>query len=371
MRISGSVPAEPWIVDETFGPWRVEGFLAEGGMARLWRVRNTISGELGALKVSRSRDPDLLARAAREGRIQSAIRHPNVLGAMDVVEVEGTPGIVLQLVEGGLTLEAELRRSPLAGATLERAVNGVLDGVEAAHKAGFIHRDLKPANVLLAPAVLGPAGEGEGWTPKIADFGLARPEFEPPEAKLTRAGYILGSAAYMAPEQARDAGSVDARADLWSLGCLIYEMVSGRMAFDGATVDEVLLNVTKARYAPLDAVVPGVEARWQVAVEACLHVNPEMRVPDVARLRAIIRGEQRWVSEGGGARRGSIPGVASPMRAGRSSGPRSTPSPAPASETFVGEGKPAKAPGPGGKVMVGVGCLLAVVGTLIWWLARA
>lgn len=355
--------SEPWLVERSFGPWRVEGFLAEGGMARLWRVRNARNGEVGALKVSRSRDPDLLARAAREGRIQAAIQHPNVLGAVDVVDVEGTPGIVLQLVEGGLTLEAELRRSPLSGAALERAVNGVLDGVEAAHKAGFIHRDLKPANVLLAP-------EGEGWTPRIADFGLARPEFEPPEAKLTRAGYILGSAAYMAPEQARDAGSVDARADIWSLGCLIYEMVSGRMAFDGATVDEVLLNVTKARYAPLDAVVPGVEARWQVAVEACLHVNPEMRVPDVATLRAIIRGEQRWVSEGGGARRGSIPGVASPMRAGRSSGPRSTPAPAPASETFVGEGASGEKHTLTGKVLIVAGAVLVIAGAGLWWLAQ-
>jgi serine/threonine-protein kinase len=309
----------------------VEAFLAEGGMARLWRVRHVESGVPGALKVSRSREPELLARVAREGRIQRAIRHPNVLAALDVVEVEGTPGLVLQLVEGGLTLETELQRGRLTGEALERAVLGLLDGVEAAHRAGYIHRDLKPANVLLAEAP-------GGWAPRVADFGLARPEFEPPEAKMTRAGFILGSAAYMAPEQARDAGSVDARADVWSLGVMIYEMVAGVPPFSGATLEEVLTQVSRARFRPLDSLVPDVAARWQVAVEACLHVDPEMRAPDVATLRTIVLGQRGWVSEGGGARRRSLPGVAAPrLPARRAPTPAPIPpgSPSrPGSETF-------------------------------------
>ena len=306
------------------GPWQVEGFLAEGGMARLWRVRHS-DGRIGALKVSRSRDPDLLARAAREGRLQAALVHPNIVRALDVIDVDGTPGIVLELVEGGHTLEAELRAGSLPPERLERLVAGLLDGVEAAHRAGVIHRDLKPANVLLE------AGAGEVWVPRLCDFGLARPEFEPPDAKMTRAGFILGSAAYMAPEQARDAGSVDARADIWSLGAMLYEMVAGVPAFEGDTLEQVLLRVTRAHYRPLDAVRPGVPARWEVAVEACLHVDPAMRVPDVATLREVWAGRTKWVSEGGGARRRSIPGVASPVV---SHPPRSN------AETFVAEGEP-------------------------------
>ncbi len=351
---------ESLLDNRCFGVWKVEGFLAEGGMARVWRVRHTETGVLGALKVSRSRDPELLARAAREGRIQSLVRHPNVLAALDIVEVDGTPGIVLEFLEGGLTLDTELERGRMVGSRLDAAVNAVLDGVEAAHRAGYIHRDLKPANVLLAQ-------RGEEWVPQIADFGLARPEFEPPETKLTRAGYILGSAAYMAPEQARDAGSVDARADIWSLGCVIYEMVTGEPAFGGDSIDEVLINAGHARFRPLDSHVPDVEARWQVGVEACLHVDPEMRAPDVATLRAILRGERRWVSEGGGARGRSNPGAPSPMRQRtRKMGDRS------GSETFVGDDEPEQSaatvrPGPSRMLLVGGGVLAGLAVSALWW----
>ncbi len=329
----------PWLVARSFGPWRVEALLAEGGMATIWAVRHLETDAAAALKVSRSRDPELLARVTREGQIQRALRHPNVLGVLDEVEVEGVPGLVLELVEGGLTLEHHLAEGPLAPAELDALVAGLLDGVEVAHRAGFIHRDLKPANVLLQRSA-------RGWTPRVADFGLARPEFEPPDAKLTRAGFILGSAAYMAPEQARDAGSVDARADLWSLGAMIYEMVGGVPPFSGETVEEVLQHVTRARFRPLDSVVPDVAARWQVAVEACLHVDPTMRVPDVATLREVIAGRTRWVSLTGGAGRTSLPGVAAP----RASPARKTPIPEPistsgarpAAETFAHDTEPEK-----------------------------
>lgn len=327
----------PWLVARSFGPWRVEALLAEGGMATIWAVRHLETDAAAALKVSRSRDPELLARVTREGQIQRALRHANVLGVLDEVEVDGVPGLVLELVEGGLTLEHRLGEGPLAPGELDSLVAGLLDGVEAAHRAGFIHRDLKPANVLLQRSAT-------GWTPRVADFGLARPEFEPPDAKLTRAGFILGSAAYMAPEQARDAGSVDARADLWSLGAMIYEMVGGEPPFAGDTVEEVLQHVTRARFRPLDSIVPDVAARWQVAVEACLHVDPTMRVPDVATLREVVAGRTRWVSLTGGAGRTSLPGLAAP----RGSPARKTPIPEPisssgarpAAETFAHDTEP-------------------------------
>ncbi len=295
---------------QSFGTWEVTAFLAEGGMARVWHVQNRVDGRSAALKVSRSREPDLLARAAREARIQSSLVHPNIVAAIDVVDVQGTPGIVLELVPGGLTLDALLVRGGLSGEVLERLVHGLLDGVEAAHQSGFIHRDLKPANVLLSES-------HEGLVPRLADFGLARPEFEPPDARMTRMGMILGSAAYMAPEQARDAGSVDARADVWSLGVMLYEMVAGVPPFTGSTLEALLDDVTHARYRPLDAVVPRVEPRWSIAVEGCLQVDPERRIPDLATLRAVLKREKRWASggsgstsrPGGGARRPSRPPV--------------------------------------------------------------
>ncbi len=360
--------AEPWLVGQQFGTWEVTGFLADGGMARVWRVRNCHDNSEGALKVPRSRDPDLLARAAREGRIQSALAHPNVLRAIDAVDVDGAPGIVLELVEGGLTLESELARGPMAGAALDRMVHALLDGVEAAHKAGYIHRDLKPANVLLSVAP-------EGLVPRLADFGLARPEFEPAEGKMTRTGTILGSAAYMAPEQARDAGSVDARADIWSLGVMIYELVAGSLPFGGESIEEVLQNGARARYLPLDAVVPGVEARWCVAIEGCLHVDPAMRVPDVATLRAILRGERKWLGESGSARGRSIPGVASPL--GRRTGGRSSGSGRSGADATMAVRSVVK-PAPAGaadrrkwRMLAALCAVIAVVSVLLWRFAIA
>jgi serine/threonine-protein kinase len=313
--------AEAWLVGERFGAWQVTAFLAEGGMARVWQVRHGVDGREGALKVPRSRDPDLLARAAREGRIQSGLAHPNLLAALDIVDVGGAPGIVLELVPGGLTLERALAMGPLEGEVLERLLHGLLDGVEAAHRAGFIHRDLKPANVLLSES----AG---GMVPRVADFGLARPEFEPPESRMTRMGVIMGSAAYMAPEQARDAGSVDARADVWSLGVMLYEMLTGVQPFVGDTLEALLADVSRARYRPLDAARPGVDPHWNVAVEGCLQVDPARRIPDVPTLRAVIRREQPWV--GGGSGRRTPASV-------RSSAPSRRRFQAPAAATFTTE----------------------------------
>ncbi len=332
---------EQWLVGRRFGDWEVTAFLADGGMARVWRVQHRGDGRDAALKVSRSRDPELLARAAREARIQAQLVHPNVLTALGEVEVDGSPGILLELVPGGLTLDRLLASGPPSGEVLERLLHGLLDGVAAAHAAGFIHRDIKPANVLLSESEA-------GLVPRLADFGLARPEFEPPEARMTRMGVILGSAAYMAPEQARDAGSVDARADVWSLGALIYELVSGRAPFEADTLEALLDDVSHARYRPLDAVAPDLEPRWAVAVEGCLQVDPARRIPDVATLRAVLRREVRWASGGSGST--SKPGAAAP---------RSLPPSRPAAETF------APLPAPTRRNPVVVAMAIMLVGALV------
>ncbi|MSQ03976.1 MAG: hypothetical protein EXR71_19160 [Myxococcales bacterium] len=128
-------------------------FLAEGGMARVWEVRHVETEATGALKVCRSRDPDMMARAAREGRIQRALRHPNILAALDIVDVDGIPGIVLELIPGGATLESELRAGPLRGALLDRAVVGVLDGVEASHRGPWLAALVGSVAVAVAVAV--------------------------------------------------------------------------------------------------------------------------------------------------------------------------------------------------------------------------
>jgi len=339
-----------WLVDRRLGEWTVEAFLAEGGMSTVWRVKNARDGSPGAMKVPLGRDPDLLARAAREGRIQATIQHPNMLRCLDIVDVDGRPGVVLELVEGGETLDNRLRAGALPPEEAERIFLGVLDGIEAAHARGYIHRDIKPSNVLL----------GADGVPRVADFGLGRPEHELPTEKLTRQGYILGSAAYMAPEQARDAGSVNAKADLWSLGCLLYELLSRVPAFPGHRVDEVLAAVMQGRYRPLDAVLPGVDGRFVVAVDACLSVDPRARVDDVATLRRILARQQRWVS--GGGRAHGPAGIASREEAAAD---RARRAPVPTNTTFVSEPPPA---GRGfSTASLGIAGVLLLLGAL--WLA--
>lgn len=282
-----SSDAEDWLVGRRFGGWVVDAFLARGGMASVWLVRHERLGVEAVLKVPLSRDGEMLARARREGLIQSALLHPNIVRALDIVDADGRPGIVLERIEGGMALDGLLQHGPLPAANADRLFEGVLAGVEAAHHAGYIHRDLKPGNVLLS-------GEAGFYQPRLADFGLARLEHEPLNAKLTRAGYILGSASYMAPEQARDAGMVDAAADIWSLGCILYELWSGASAFPGKTIEHILVNVCAARYAPLDAVAPSAPARVLVAVDACLRVSAAERPRTVNELREVWSGVRRW-----------------------------------------------------------------------------
>lgn len=293
-------PRDEWLTGRQVGPWRIGAFLARGGMASVWLAEHQRGGIDAVIKVPLGTDADSLARASREGTIQSALHHPNVVRALDLVDVEGRPGIVLERIGGGLALDGFLRAGPMTEVDRTAIYRGVVAGVEAAHSAGYIHRDLKPGNVLLL-------GDPGAFVAKLADFGLARLEHEPTGQKLTRAGYILGSAAYMAPEQARDAGGVDARADTWSVGCILYELWAGVPAFPGDRVDEVLANVVAGRYTPLDVVVPEVPARVLLAVEACLQVDPEQRPRDASELREILDGNKKWVAGAGSARRPSLP----------------------------------------------------------------
>ena len=288
--------ADEWLVGRRYGGWQVDGFLARGGMATVWLVHRERDAIDAVLKVPLGRDEDFLARAAREGRIQSALVHPNVVRALDVVDADGRPGIVLERIGGGLALDGLLRAGRLSETDADAIFAGLLDGVEAAHQAGYIHRDLKPGNVLLA-------GDRGTYQAKLADFGLARPEHETSGIKLTRAGYIMGSAAYMAPEQARDAATVDASADIWSLGCILYELWTGAPTFPGVRIDDVLVNVCAGRFKPLDTHGTPIPARVTVAVEACLCVTATERPATVAELRELWKGERRWAAGGAPARR--------------------------------------------------------------------
>jgi hypothetical protein len=259
--------------------YEVLGELGRGAMANVYVVRHRELGTVHALKVLQLPTPAIRDRLRAEGQIQGALRHPNVVSVTDLVEVDGSPGLVMELVRGP-SLDRLLReaRPDLAHA---RALGAqILLGVQAAHRAGRVHRDLKPANVLIDV-------DDGAVSAKVADFGLAKvlaPDDQGTTA--TRTGSTLGTPAYMAPEQVRDARSVDERADVFSLGALLYELLTGERAFPGGDVMTVFDAIRDGRVRPIEELRPEVPPALAAAVVRALAPDREARTPSVDALLA-------------------------------------------------------------------------------------
>jgi len=224
------------------GHYRIVAMLGRGGMGVVYRAKDTQLGREVAIKVlpdSLAQDPDRLARFNREAKLLASLNHPNI-GHIYGVESQA---LVMELVEGE-TLGSLTKSGPLPLKTALNYARQIAEALEAAHEKGIIHRDLKPANIMVTPA----------GVVKVLDFGLAKAEepvaasdpAESPTATLspTRSGVILGTAAYMSPEQARG-DTVDKRTDIWAFGVVLYEMVTGRRAFPGETVTDILAGILR------------------------------------------------------------------------------------------------------------------------------
>jgi eukaryotic-like serine/threonine-protein kinase len=222
------------------GNFEIVELLGQGGMGVVYRARDTKLGREVAIKVlldTLAQDPDRLARFNREAKLLASLNHPNI-GHIYGVESQA---LVMELVEGE-TIGSLIKSGPLPIRTALKYARQISEALEAAHKKGIIHRDLKPANIMVTPAGL----------VKVLDFGLAKAEeavaasdpAESPTAMLssTRSGVILGTAAYMSPEQARG-DTVDKRTDIWAFGVVLYEMLTGRRAFSGETVTDILAGI--------------------------------------------------------------------------------------------------------------------------------
>src|SRR5450759_661224 len=219
---------------ERLGPYEIRAALGAGGMGEVWRAYDTRLGREVAIKVSAERFSD---RFEREARSVAALNHPNICTLHDV----GPNYLVMELVEGP-TLADRITQGPIP---LEEALpiaRQIAEALEAAHEKGIVHRDLKPANIKIRP----------DGTVKVLDFGLAQAMAAAADSdssptvtlSATAAGVILGTAAYMSPEQARGK-PVDKRADIWSFGVVLYEMLSGKRLFEGETISDVLAAVLK------------------------------------------------------------------------------------------------------------------------------
>ena len=272
------------------GHYNVTALLGEGGMGQVWQATDTQLGRQVALKIlpdAFASDPDRLARFKREAQILASLNHPNIAAIYGIEEAEGTRALVLELVEGP-TLADRISKGPIPLDEALPIAKQIAEALEAAHEAGVIHRDLKPANIKVR----------EDGTVKVLDFGLAKAlapssEGDPSEsptltAAATEMGVIMGTAAYMAPEQAKGK-VVDKRADVWAFGAVLFEMLTGRRAFDGDSVSEVTAEVLKSE--PNFSALPhDLSPSVATYLRRCLEKDPRHRVHDAADVRLALEG---------------------------------------------------------------------------------
>jgi len=264
--------------------FRVERVLGTGGQAIVYEVRHTQLGGVHALKVLTNSSRSVRERLLREGQAQSSLGHINIVGVTDIVDVHGSPGLIMDYVEGP-TLEEYLLQNRLDLDAVDALARGLLEGIKAAHAQGVIHRDLKPANVLLDAT-------GRRLVPKITDFGIAKvlSEDGAVASSHTKTGSTMGTPAYMSPEQIRDAKTVDARADVYSVGAILYEMVTGQRVFPGDDVLKIFAAVAANQYVPPRELVPNLPTRMEDAIVGSLVPDRERRISTCDDLLAIWLG---------------------------------------------------------------------------------
>ena len=286
--------------------YRLAERIGEGGMGEVWRATDTTLAREVALKflpTTLAADPERLARFEREAKVLASLNHPGIAGIYGLHEHQGIRFLAMELVPGE-DLAQRLERGRIPATEAIDVARQIAEALEVAHDQGIVHRDLKPANVKLTP---------DGKV-KVLDFGLAKAldpiasggssgmdsRMSPTITSLgTVAGVILGTAAYMSPEQAKGK-AVDRRTDIWAFGCLLYEMLAGKRPFDGEGISEVLAAVIMAPIA-FDALPPSIPSRLQQLVRRCLERDPRRRLRDIGEARLALEEIQAGTTEDTGA----------------------------------------------------------------------
>ncbi len=281
------------MIGTQLGSYEVTAMLGEGGMGTVWRAKDTNLGREVALKLlpdTFADDPDRHARFEREAKLLASLNHPGIAVLYGLEHVGSQHALVMELVEGE-GLDELIARGPLPVAETLPIALQIAEALEAAHEAGIVHRDLKPANVRIRP---------DGAV-KVLDFGLAKAWEAGDGVELTHsptitkadtaAGVILGTAAYMSPEQARGR-PVDKRADIWAFGVVLWEMLAGRQMFEGETVTDVLASVLRQEI-DWTLLPPATPAGLRRLIERCLERRPAERIRDMGDVRWELAEIQR------------------------------------------------------------------------------
>ncbi|HXH28114.1 MAG TPA: serine/threonine-protein kinase, partial [Candidatus Polarisedimenticolia bacterium] len=280
------------------GPYEIVAPLGAGGMGEVYRATDTRLDRVVAIKVlpaHLSSNPEMRQRLEREARAVSSLAHPHICTLFDVGHQEGVDYLVMEHLQGE-TLAARLERGPLPAPELLRAAIEIASALDRAHRSGIIHRDLKPGNIMMTKGGI-----------KLLDFGLAKgmglaaapsnltasPTLTSP---LTGDGRIVGTFQYMAPEQL-DGKEADARSDLFALGAVLYEMATGRRAFEGKTQASLIAAILKEEPRPIGAIVPLSPAGLDRVVRQCLRKDPEERIQSAHDVRLLLE----TIVEGGEA----------------------------------------------------------------------
>jgi len=280
------------------GPYEITATIGAGGMGEVYRARDTKLERDVALKIlpeAFARDPERLARFEREAKTLAALNHPHIAHIHGLEESDGVPTLVLEFVDGP-TLADRIAQGPIPIEEALTIARQIAEAVEAAHEQGIIHRDLKPANIKVRI----------DGTVKVLDFGLAK-ALDPTSAgaadvsasptitaaaPMTAAGVILGTAAYMSPEQARGQ-AVDRRTDIWAFGCVLFEMIAGRRVFSGATNSDTIAAVLE-RSPDWTALPPATPAFVRHTLARCLEKDPKRRWRDIGDVRVELDEVEAW-----------------------------------------------------------------------------
>jgi len=301
----------PLAAGTRLGPYEIVAPAGAGGMGEVYRARDTRLNREVAIKVlpdHLSGNPELRERFEREARAISQLSHPHICVLYDIGKQEGADYLVLEYLEGE-TLGMRVRRGPLPTDQVLKYGAQMADALDKAHQHGVVHRDLKPDNVMLTKSGI-----------KLLDFGLAKPVLGAvgvassgaatmTHSPLTTEGTLVGTFQYMAPEQL-EGQEADARSDIFGLGCVLYEMVTGRRAFEGKSTAKVVAAIMTTEPAPMTALSPLTPAPLERAVKKCLAKDPEERWQSAGDLSS----ELRWIAESGSQSGMAIP---APVRSQR------------------------------------------------------
>ncbi len=286
------------MIGKALAHYEITAQIGKGGMGEVYQAKDTKLGRDVAIKVlpeEFAQAPDRVARFQREAKLLAALNHPNIAAIYGLEEFEDTHFLVMELIEGD-TLADRIKRGPIPVDESMKLSLQIAEALEAAHEKGVIHRDLKPPNIKVTP---------EGKV-KVLDFGLAKAYVGDTEASdladsptlsdvATRQGVILGTAAYMSPEQATGK-SVDKRADIWAFGVVLFEMLTGKKLFGGESVTETIAGVIKSEPA-WDALPPDLHPRIRLLLERCLEKIPRNRYSSMNDPRVDI---QKALTDPGG-----------------------------------------------------------------------